>query len=339
MTFALVAALWVWAAVAIGFTVTAMVKVRRTEALRRTRDDVVALVRPVDAPTPVELQNLRAVPSGVQQYVLSPVPGSGDSWLMSDPHGFNRKLGHVHAALKHLGSTQPVLIVDADVEVDDALVSSLLAGLERGHALAWAAPAPQSSGVERGLLVQSTHSFEVLDAISPGASPLCGKAMALSPAALDALRALPDCVGEDLELSEALHRKGLTTTLVGRARLPGRRSVTASFARFTRWMQVLRAHRPALFPSIPFLFAATPLLLVAAVTVDDWVLRALVATLMVARLFLATSLEQRPSAWWLAGEALLLVSWLNALMLGSRVVWRGRVLHIGAGGQLVESPE
>ncbi len=334
MTFVLVG----WCAVAIGFTVTALLKVRRVRAASPAALREVVLLRPVDAPTDVELQNLAAVPSGVVQHILSPSPlaDSAREFVTSDPRGFNRKLGHLHNALATVDVTAPVLIADADVRVDAALVNALLSGLEAGAALAWAAPSPQQPGVERGLLVQSAHSFEVLDAISPGSSPLCGKAMALSPAAIEVLRALPDCVGEDLELSEALHRRGLRTALVGRATLPGQRALSSSFARFTRWMQVLRAHRAALFPTVPLLFACTPLLLAASFVSP--LTQALAAVLFFTRLALATRLEGRPSLWWFAGELLLLASWCAALAQGSRVMWRGRVLHIARDGRLVESP-
>lgn len=325
----------IWCAVAIGFTATAILRSGKRRVLAGTSPaEPIALIRPVDAVTPTELHNLNHLARGVDQYVVAPVPSGAGTWLSSDPRGFNRKLGHIHSALGHLGVMKPVLIVDADVLVDDALVGSLIAGLETGASLAWASPAPMESGFERGLLVQSAHSFEVLDTISPGSSPLCGKAMALSPAALEVLRSLPDCVGEDLELSKALHRRGLTTKLVARANIPGRRSLQASFARFTRWMQVLRAHRGALFPTIPLFFACTPLLVLAAVALDSQLLFALTTLLVLARFGLAFALERKLSLWWFAGECLLLGSWLQSLLLGSRVTWRGRVLHIGAKGVL-----
>lgn len=330
----------IWCAVAIGFTATAILRsTKRRVRSGRVPSEVIALIRPVDAATPTELQNLKHVAAGVEQYVVAPVPSGAGTWLQSDPRGFNRKLGHIHAALGKLGVMKPVLIVDADVLVDDALVSALVGGLDAGAALAWASPAPVEPGFERGLLVQSTHSFEVLDTISPGSSPLCGKAMALSPQALEVLRSIPDCVGEDLELSKALHRRGLGTMLVARANIPGRRSLGASFARFTRWMQVLRAHRGALFPTIPLFFACTPLLVLAAALANSPMLYASLAVLVFFRLTLATLLERRPSFWWFAGEALLLASWVHSLVLGSRVTWRGRVLHIGAKGTLEEAHE
>ncbi|MBL8953940.1 MAG: carotenoid biosynthesis protein, partial [Myxococcaceae bacterium] len=37
---------------------------------------------------------------------------------------------------------------------------------------------------------------------------------------------------------------------------------------------------------------------------------------------------------WLLAEALLLACWVRALVLGRTVVWRGRVLRLGAHGAL-----
>lgn len=326
-----------WCATAIGFTVTALFKTRRTQPATPRARPAVILLRPVDAPTDTEVENLRHAPASTEQWVLSPTcpPGCAGWWVASHPKRINRKLGHLQNALAKLALDQPVVIADADVRVDDALVEALLAGLESGAALTWAAPAPVAPGLERGLLVQSAHSFEVLDAMSPGSSPLCGKAMALSPQALEVLRILPDCVGEDLELSKELHAYNLQTRLVARAQLPGARPASAAFARFSRWMQVLRAHRGALFPSIPLFFACTPVLLAASV-VGPWSLRALVGLLFVARMALAWRQEGRVSLWWLPGEALLFASWVRALWLGQRVTWRGRTLQLGPAGALRE---
>jgi ceramide glucosyltransferase len=331
-------ALSIWCALALGFTVTAIIKTRRPANENRTARANVILLRPVDAPTTLELNTLANVPAGVEQWVLSPTKpqGSAGRWVASNPQTLNRKLGHLQNAIAQLEGDQPVLAIDADVQVDGSLVDALLAGLKSGAALAWAAPAPEATGLERGLLVQSAHSFEVLAAMSPGSSPLCGKAMALSPQALAVLRELPDCVGEDLQLSDELHSHGLTTRLVGRAHIPGMRSVRDSLHRFTRWMQVLRAHRTALFPTIPFFFACTPMLLLASLFVQ-WPVQVLIIALFFTRALLAWKQEGRPSMWWLAGETLLLASWLRSLWLGTRVTWRGRVMQLGPAGVLREA--
>ncbi|MBK7862642.1 MAG: hypothetical protein IPJ65_29345 [Archangiaceae bacterium] len=185
------AAITAWALLAVMFTVMAMVRValsaarsahpepRATPEARSSELSNVLLVRPVDAPTGGELANLRKVPSGLEQWVMSPDP-TVPNHHPSDPRTQNRKLGHLKAA--QVDPARTVLVVDADVEVDDALVDALLSALEGGADLAWAAPHPERRGLVRGLLVQSLHSFVVLDAVTFGARPVCGKAMALSPA-------------------------------------------------------------------------------------------------------------------------------------------------------------
>ncbi len=331
-----------WLALAGLFTLVALQRLLRRPAARpapRTR--AALMLRPVDAPTEEELENLAAPVGGVESIVLSPFRprlAAGLGWLPSDPLGHNRKLGHLQYALATVETGgRPVLVVDADVRVDDALVDSLLGALEAGAELAWAAPRPAAQGVVRGLLVQSLHSFAVLDALGGGAKPVCGKAIALSPRALAVLRGLPDCLGEDLELAKALHAQQLPVVFAGQAVMPGpAASWRVAAARFTRWMQVLRAHRPLLFPTIPLLFACTPVLLAGAVLEGSAPAIAGVLALIAARGVLAAVLERRAGLFfgWFAAELLLLACWVQALVLGSRVTWRGRVMEVGLQGRL-----
>jgi hypothetical protein len=336
-----------WLVIATLFTLVALVRAAtRPSPPRegRAKNRTPLLLRPVDAATPAELENLARPLTGVEQVVLSPFrPRLPDEvrWLPSDPLRHNRKLGHLQYALTILKTEgRPVLSIDADVCVDDRLVTALVTELDAGAALAWAAPHPLERGVTRGLLVQSLHSFRALDAMSEGAKPVCGKAIALSPQALEVLRTLPDCLGEDLELSRKLHQLHLQVSLAGEASVSGAAaSLPVLIARFTRWMQVLKAHRPLLFPTIPLLFAATPLLVVAAALVGSAPLGLGALTLVLTRASLAAVLERRASAFgsWFAAELLLLCCWVNALLLGSTVTWRGRVMEVGLHGRLSRS--
>ncbi len=304
----------VWAVIAAAFTVVAVLRLvarlRVRSPLTPPRGEGV-LLRPVDAPTDAELANLSLRVDGLVQHVASG----------AEPHALNRKLGHLKRALLEL-RPERVLVADADVAVDRELADALLGALDHAD-VAWAAPRPVPFGLTRGLLVQSMHSFEVLDAMTLGAPTMCGKAFALGPRGIEALLRLPDCIGEDLELAQV---PGLRIVRAGRALIPQPEGDVV--ARFTRWMQVLKAHRPALFPTIPLLFACTPLLLVAAP-------RAGLALLAV-RLVAAAVLMRRPGLYveWLGAEALLLVCWVRALLSGRRVRWRGRTLLVGAHGRL-----
>ena len=207
-----------WAVAATGFSTVALGRLLRSRrgATAGTRVPVL-LLRPVDAPTPRELENLsRPVDyAGVLEHVVvspyRPRLGPGVRWLPSDPPTPNRKVGHLLYAMEVLRTEgRVVLAVDADVAVTGALVEALAAPVEAGAALSTAAPTPVGArGVVAwavaGLLRHSHHSFRALHAMSAGAKAVCGKALGLSPVAEEELRGLADHIGEDLELPKRLH--------------------------------------------------------------------------------------------------------------------------------------
>lgn len=369
-----------WALVAAGFTLVALVRLARTRRVDRVaaprRHPHVLLLRPVDAATPLELENLATpidYPGRLTHVVVSPFrPRLGSAnvrWLASDPLTRNRKVGHLAYALSTLqaersdvfepgpeerpdalnGSVdQVVLCVDADVRVDASLVRSLVDELREGAALASAAPRPSvndsvAGRAVRGLLVQSHHAFEVIDVMSTGARAICGKAIALGPLARAELVKLSGCIGEDLELSQVLHEQGLSVTLArapAEVPQPAHVAVGAVVDRFTRWMQVLRAHRPVLFPSVPLLFAPTPVLMVLTTVLATPSLAVALCVLVGLRIALANRQDPRGGLRfeWLLAEGLLWVCWLNALKQGSTVEWRGRRFSLKAGGRMEALP-
>ncbi len=368
----------IWAAVAACFTAVALYRLWRARRAgstsRARRRPHVLLIRPVDSPTPRELENLAApidYPGTLTHVVVSPfrprLTSANVRWLASDPLSRNRKVGHLAYALATLQaersgprddepsmeerpdamtttSDQVVLCVDADVRVDAALIGALVDELRDGAALSSAAPRPTVSRslggrAVRGLLVQSHHAFEVIDVMNSGARAICGKAIALSAAAVAELVKLKDCIGEDLELSQVLHEKGLPVTLAkATANVPQAAHVALSpvIDRFTRWMQVLRAHRPALFPWVPLLFASTPVLMVLASVAATPRAAVALAALIGLRITLANRQDDRGGLRfeWLLGEVLLLVCWVNAIKQGNTVEWRGRQFALKAGGRM-----
>ncbi|MCA2978067.1 MAG: carotenoid biosynthesis protein [Myxococcaceae bacterium] len=370
----------VWAIVAGLFSAVAVYRLRvwrrPAPSARVRRRPRVLLIRPVDAPTPLELENLATpidYPGELTHVVVSPfrprLASANVRWLASDPLTRNRKVGHIAYALASLDTgaqgpreetpderpdaltgtlDQVVLCVDADVRVDAALVTALVDELAAGAAAASAAPRPDVSEsfggrCVRGLLVQSHHAFEVLDVMSAGAPAICGKALALSPRAAAELVKLGDCIGEDLELAAVLHEQGQPVALARAvARVPQADAVAVSAVveRFTRWMQVLRAHRGALFPSVPLLFAPTPALMVLASVVATPGVAIALCFLVAARITLANTQDGRGGLRfeWLMAEVLLWAAWLNALRQGSTVQWRGRRFALKAGGRMEALP-
>jgi hypothetical protein len=336
-----------WLALATSFTLVTLFRLRRrATSPSQTAFSRVLLLRPFDEPTAREVKNLSApLPAGVRQVVLAPFrPPSSvrGEWLFSDPPCGNRKAGHVSYALAALAREDEVVVcADADVEVTEDLLRALVGPVLEGAALCTAAPVPDgaldSAGhALRGLLGRTHHAFIALDAMSAGAPAVCGKVMALGPAALEELPRLVNCIGEDLELSRRLHARGHRVELAQvRASTPAAaQTLGAAVQRITRWMQVLRAHRPALYPSVPLLFAPTiPLGLLALGTAEPLLLGG-AGALVLSRLALSVQLSgpSVSAAWeWLAGEALLLVAFLRSLVQ-REVLWRGRRLALGAGG-------
>jgi hypothetical protein len=317
--------------------------------------------------------------------VLSPEEprlAPGVRWLRSDPFTPNRKVGHLLNALGTLETAgRVVLAVDADVAVTGALVEGLAAPVAAGAALSTAAPTPVGAKdlagrAVTGLLRHSHHSFRALHAMSAGAKAVCGKALGLSPVAAEELKALADHLGEDLELAKRLHEKGLDVALceapavVPLGAMP---SWEPAVERFTRWMQVLRSHRPGLYPTVPLLFTPTLPLGVLSLLLRSPVLAAATGALVLTRTLLAWRLavlstplppgegrgegakvpslnpsqpplplgegrgEGRPAEphTWLLGEALLLTSFARSLGNRRTVAWRGRTYELLPGGRLL----
>jgi ceramide glucosyltransferase len=357
-----------WVVLAGGFSAVALARLPRPRQPGASTRAPVLLLRPVDAPTPREVENLATpidYPGPLEHVVLAPerppLP-EGVRWVPSEPGTPNRKVGHLLHALKVLPREgRVVLVVDADVAVTGALVAGLAAPVEAGAALSTAVPTPVgarglAARAVAALLRRTHHSFRALHVMSAGAPAVCGKALGLSGRALEVLPELADHIGEDLELSKRLHARGLGVALCEvPAVVPlAPASGGAALARFTRWMQVLASHRPGLYPTVPLLFTPTWPLLVLGAWVGSPGLLGGVAALVAVRTLLSWRLAvlslppapegARASAWeggalrfapdWLLGEALLLAAFACSLVRPPRVTWRGRVYALHPGGRM-----
>jgi ceramide glucosyltransferase len=109
---------------------------------------------------------------------------------------------------------------------------------------------------------------------------------------------------------------------------------------------VLRAHRPELFPTVPWLLCPTPLLLALALVLHTPLLVGLVLLLVGLRTLLALRLGAgqpdglETAGAWLLGEGLLELAFLHALLFRT-VAWRGRRFRLLPGGRMqarVEPP-
>ena len=352
-----------WAAVASLFTAVTLLRLGRAGSTAPSAGPApdVLLLRPLDEPTERELSNLAHpvdYPGALRHVVVSPyrprLP-QGVAWLYSDPVAPNRKVGHLTYALATLPRPgELVLSVDADVAVDGALIAGLARPLAAGAALSTAAPEPFGARglggrASQALLRSTQHAFVALHAMSFGARALCGKALGLGTEARALLPDLGEHIGEDLELALRLHARGREVALSpapARIPAPADPGVPAAVRRFSRWMHVLRAHRPGVLPTVPVLLCPTPLLLAAAlITGSPWLL-GVVAVLVAQRTGLALRLTRgqpdRPTAAgdWFLGELLLLAAFVHALLFRT-VAWRGRRFRLQRGGRMqpaVEEP-
>ncbi|MBM7119176.1 glycosyltransferase family 2 protein [Archangium primigenium] len=346
-----------WVVLAAGFSAVALARLMRPRGPGASTHVPVLLLRPMDAPSARELENLAApidYAGPLEQVVLSPTRPAlpeGVRWVPSEPRTPNRKVGHVLHALDTLPREgRVVLVVDADVAVTGALVRGLAAPVAAGVALSTAVPTPvEARGLSgravAGLLRRTHHSFRALHVMSAGAQAVCGKALGLGPAALEELPALADHIGEDLELSKRLYARGLGVAL---CEVPARVPLAAgdwraAQERFTRWMQVLRSHRPGLYPTVPLLFTPTWPLLALALLGGSAPLALGVLGLVAVRSLLSwrlavLSASGEPGTFqgadWLLGEALLLAAFVSSLVRAPRVTWRGRTYALDSGGRM-----
>ena len=341
-----------WALAAIGFTSTVLLRLARRPGDHHGSRPKILLVRAAEFLTARERSNLgRPLPAGVRCLVLGEqdlgtLPPHSVQ-LRLTPHGHNRKLALVQAALRQHGpvSGEQVIICDADVIVDAALLYGLAKAIEDGVDLAMAAPLPElGDGTEsllrrftmassRGLLAHSAHSFAALATVDPHA--FCGKAIALSPRAVEQLLLLEDCIGEDLRLAEAVLGTAGRSACIGS---PAHTLPSAGLARFARWQLVLKAHRPWAFIAGPWFLAPTLPLLGLTLLVRGPLLPlfcALVTVLVASRAVLARRLSRRHAWTFILGEALYLAAFATALVI-RQVDWRGRTLRPSLGGSLVK---
>ncbi len=286
----------------------------------------------------------RAAPVARRAHVELARAGLDVRLVWTGAPGPNRKIGQLAAALAVAPQADAIVIADADVELDRATVDDLLATLAAGAGASWAAPveprpASLADRASAAVLDSSLHAFPLLAALD--ARGMVGKLVAVRRTALEragGLAPLAEFLGEDLELARRLHARGFR---VVRARAMARsivshRTMSAVFARYARWLAVVRAQRPALLLAYPLLLASAPLLLASALALRAPLAAAIVVA---ARTALAAAARVRtgaPIRWptlpvaALAADVLLLAAFARALA-STRVVWEGVALRVRGG--------
>jgi len=262
----------------------------------------------------------------------------------------NPKVVLLAEADKRVADADAVVVADCDVDLAgfdlERLAQPVLQG---GWAAAWAAPIEGAQNtfadrLSRQLLAGSFHAFAFLGALD--ARTFVGKTFAVRRSVLQRVggfEQLLSFLGEDFELVRRLRARGARVQAVPVCVLSTaqKRTLRALFARYCRWLVVVRLQRPWALVSYPLVVAAVPL--IAAVGCGLWLregqsLAATAAALAVgARAGLALygrrlAGGRSRSGGWLEAlalaplvDSLVLATWLAALVR-PRVLWRGRLL-------------
>ena len=273
----------------------------------------------------------------------------------------NKKADQIARALSALPRRpgQVLAVVDSDVELDERSLAGLLGPIATGESdVAWAVPVETeprtlADHLSATILGGSLHAFALLSRLDDRG--MVGKCFAMRRelyADLDP-HSFVATLGEDMDLARRITQRGgrLTVQSEPVRSLAKGRSLREVWARYRRWITVIRAQRPHLLPSYPLLFACTPILLVLsgvlaiggdASSAIGTASAALLARASVASVARAAS--RRPTsfgslAWlpWLAlaADLLLLVAFVGALA-SRRVVWRGTPLIVRNGAAEVD---
>lgn len=282
---------------------------------------------------------------------------------LTSTEGPNNKAAQLGIACARDVERPLVVVADSDVDLAGIDLGAMLAPLRASSSVGatWVPPVegPRQKGADAStsptigdqlsvaVLSASLHSFPVLAGLD--GDGMVGKLFAVRREALRAVggfAAFVSVLGEDVELARRIREAGFRVEVlpfVARARVHGR-SVGAVVGRFGRWLTVVRAQRPALLASYPFLFSATlPITLLGlSLGLSTLTAAALVATASarwaVGRFASHVAAVRAPSfAWMLAADVLLLCALVRALSTRT-VEWRGRRLAIGRKGALLALP-
>ena len=255
--------------------------------------------------------------------------------IVTGARAANRKADQLRRALEVETSDYDVVIVaDSDVVVSPEQLACLAASSADAT---WTAPVEiePKTGADHAsarILDASLHAFSLLAGID--ASGMVGKLFAIRREALEDIggfAALTDRLGEDMEIARRLRDSGRS---VRRADAPASslasgRSWSEVIARYARWIQVIKAQRPALLVSYPLLFAATPIQLVLAIAAPATIPLILLSRYLIAIMARHRSKQPLLSQPYL-GDVILLVAWLRALTTRT-VRWRGHTLKLAHG--------
>lgn len=356
---------------------TARLAARPSAAARRLPRPVgVTVLRPCEGAEPGLAEALRAPEdahvgpievvacTGVDDPAAALARALGVAVATDDPataQWFNRKARHLAAGLARPGH-DIVVLADIDAALDGPLLDELVAaaqapGVAGAFAPPMAAPGqPWGNRLLRAALGGSLYAWPALVALTRALGqpvPMSGALVAFRRT--DLPHGFADAgavIGDDLALAEHLQRSG-ALVLISRPVIcaHGPISLAAAIGTLRRWAHVAALHAPWRLLGFPFLFAATPLLLVLALLAAVLlpaplavVAAAAIAAALHARTRAARTIglrllgERVRLAELLLVELVLLYAGLHAalaLLLRRELVWRARHYRVAMGGRIL----
>ncbi len=266
--------------------------------------------------------------------------------------GPNRKTAQLASVLRAERARSVIVSIDSDVDLEGRGLGDITCALgDPSVAAAWAPPvetprAPTAADrASAAILGASLHAFPLLAGID--GSGMVGKLFVIRRGALDDIGgfgSLVDVLGEDVEIARRLAELGervVVLPFVVRSLASGR-TLADVVGRFSRWIGVVRAQRPALLASYPMLFFAT--LPFSALSIASYAhggsllpLGGVIAARALAAVSAAAAIRGASLVsalvWTPAAELVLCAAFVRALATRT-VVWRGRTLVLGEHGRL-----
>ncbi len=269
---------------------------------------------------------------------------------LAEDAAVNRKVAHLAAGLAlvaaELDERSVVVHADSDVRLDPGDLDVLVAALDDGLALSFAPPAP-TGRLAQAIVALSPQAFAVIAGLAriTGSSPaLAGKLVAIRAPLLEALGGYGcamHAIGDDVALLETAKNKGARVLMSERAAIvESHQGVLQVLEQLTRWLRVVRAHRPALLLTYPFLIAPLPVAAVLCALASTWTAFAALAATRVLLAITVTHGVYRGRASVLnvalapIADAIVLLAVARA-SLSRSIEWAGRRYRVGARGRIL----
>lgn len=276
--------------------------------------------------------------------------GESASVAITDARSGNRKAAQIARVLDSFPGEEIVIVADSDVVLQAGDLSALVAPIQADSSCSavWAAPVevapPRTLGdhISQAVLGASLHSFALLSHIDR--EGMVGKLVAFRRGALEAVggfRAMESILGEDMELGRRLRAHGqvmMSRSVLARSHAEGR-SLGDVLRRYVRWASVIRAQRPTRLVGYPLLFAAWPLISLAALIVHSPLATAAAALTTLTRILIAwravVVTKAHPFITFAAplADLTLFAAFMRALW-ARQIDWRGVSLELTRKGEI-----